>query len=84
MRPADSPHPVDRRRYGPGDRVTEADLERALDILARLIDGPRPQVLPLYLRLEAALEDMRANKDAMSRIRERNRNKRAKRHEARP
>ncbi|MEP2841525.1 hypothetical protein [Roseibium sp.] len=49
----------------------ERDLENCLDFLADMIDGPRPVLLPLYVRLERELEAIRASRDAMSRVRQR-------------
>ncbi|MET1410733.1 hypothetical protein ABVF61_00595 [Roseibium sp. HPY-6] len=54
------------------DILTIENVDRALDILAALIDGPRPNLLPAYIRLEQIRDDLLANDDAMSRVRARN------------
>ncbi len=65
----------DEREKSREDILTIENVDRALDILAALIDGPRPNLLPAYIRLEQIRDDLLANDDAMSRVRARNRSR---------
>jgi hypothetical protein len=55
------------------DILTLENVDAALDILDALVDGPRPNFLPAYERLEKIREQRLAKDGAMAWTRARNR-----------
>jgi hypothetical protein len=60
-RPAKNPKPI----------VTVENIESCLDILAPLVDGPRPEYLSLFKRLERERAKLQDDENAMERVRRR-------------
>ena len=70
----DWPHPDAERPRRASDAITVDVLEKCLDRVALLVAEDREKgavYLPIYDRLEAELEALRAKKDRMERIRAR-------------
>ncbi|MBG6178305.1 hypothetical protein IWQ55_006163 [Labrenzia sp. EL_208] len=53
--------------------LTLENVERALDILAELVAGPRPNLLPAFTRMEQIHADLLADDEARARARARTR-----------
>lgn len=51
----------------------KARIDRALDVVAALLDAGQEYLLPIYERLELELEAARKESSALDRARERNR-----------